>query len=481
DKITGPYGPRKFAGRFLGHGTPFKDKEGKWWCTAFFNANVPPEKRKGIQTRDIGDNARTINEQGVTIVPLDVRTLDNGEVYIRAKDPAYAVSGPDEAQQFDSQKPNAKADTVPGRWSAEKANEWYDKLPWLVGCNYYPATAINQIDMWQASTWDPQQIDKELGWAESIGMNTLRVYLHDLVWADDEEGLYKRMDEFLTICNKHGIRPFFVFFDDCHYPEPKLGKQPLPVKAWHNSGWVNCPARDVALRYADGKATPEEVAQLKGYVQRTMKRFANDDRVLAWELYNEPGRGASLLSRQAKRGAIGDRSQKLVHDSWVWAREVNPSQPITSCTAGSLGKTNIAINYANADVHSIHCYSPPEKLEALIKKYQTDGRPILMTEWLARTAGSTVADCLPVLKKHKVAAINWGFVVGKSQTHYPWSSRKGPNGERVGVNERRADGHVVQPGEAYPEPKRWFHDLFRMDGTPFDQAEIDIFRELTGK
>lgn len=479
DKITGPYGPRKFAGRFLGHGTPFQDKSGKWWCTAFFNANVPPVPRNGIQQRNLGENAQTINEQGVTIVPLDVRMLDRGEVYIRAIDPAYAVPGPDEAQKFGSGEAVSKAQTVPGRWSAEKANAWYDTLPWLVGCNYYPATAINQIDMWQASTWDPQQIDKELGWAESIGMNTLRVYLHDLVWADDEPGLYQRMDEFLTICQKHGIRPFFVFFDDCHYPDPKLGPQPLPVKAWHNSGWLNCPARAVALRYAKGEATDQEVAQLKGYVQRTMQRFADDDRVLCWELYNEPGRGAGNLEGQAKRGAIGDLSQKLVYDSWVWAREVNPSQPITSCTAGSVGEMNIAINRANSDVHSIHCYSPPEQLEALIEEYQVDGRPILMTEWLARTNGSTVADCLPVLKKHKVAAINWGFVVGKSQTHYPWSSRKGPKGRRLNVNAKRSAGFVVQPGEPFPEPEVWFHDLFRIDGTPYDQAEIDLFRELT--
>ncbi len=102
DKITGPYGPRKFAGRFLGHGTPFRDKAGKWWCTAFFNANVPPESRQGIEARDLGDNARTINEQGVTIVPLEVRTTADGEVFIRARDPAYRNPGPDEAQDFDA-------------------------------------------------------------------------------------------------------------------------------------------------------------------------------------------------------------------------------------------------------------------------------------------------------------------------------------------------------------------------------------------
>ncbi|MDB4459207.1 sulfatase-like hydrolase/transferase [bacterium] len=100
DKITGPYGPRKFAGRFLGHGTPFQDKQGRWWCTAFYNGNIPPVERKGIETRDLGATAQTINQRGVTIVPLDVKVLEDGEIYIRAKDSAYANPGPDEVQQF---------------------------------------------------------------------------------------------------------------------------------------------------------------------------------------------------------------------------------------------------------------------------------------------------------------------------------------------------------------------------------------------
>ncbi len=371
-----------------------------------------------------------------------------------------------------------KYPTVKGRWPAEKANAWYKKQPWLIGCNYYPATAINQIEMWQASTFDPKTIDKELAIAESIGFNTLRVYLHDLVWADDEKGLYQRMDQLLTICQKHGIRPFFVFFDDCHYPEPELGKQPLPVKRWHNSGWCTCPARDLAVRFSQGKATKKEVARLKGYVQRTMRRFKDDRRVLFWELYNEPGRGKNL---GAGRGAMGDRSSKLVYTSWVWAREVNPSQPISSNTAGSVGKINIAINRANSDIHSIHSYSPPEQLERLIKEYQKDGRPVIVTEWLARTRGSTVKECLPVMKRLNAGAVNWGFVSGKSGTIWPWSSRRGPGGKNMSVSKKRAEGHVVKPGEPFPEPKVWFHDLFRIDGTPYDQKEIDFIKKLTGK
>ena len=479
DKITGPYSERKFAGRFLGHGTPFQDKQGRWWCTAFYNGNVPPLPKKGIKERDISETAQTINQQGVTLVPMDVR-VENGEVIIRAKAPLYAEPGPDEAQDFGQKAEQKRIDAllkpVPGRWSKAKANKWYAELPWLVGCNYYPATAINQIDMWQASTWDPETIAKELGWAQSIGMNTLRVYLHDLVWGDDEQGLYQRMDQFLDICKKHSIRPSFVFFDDCHYPEPKLGPQPLPVAKWHNSGWVNSPARDLALRYSEGRATKEEVAHLKGYVQRTIKRFANDDRVLYWELYNEPGRGNTFGGIGS--GGIGEGSNQLVHDSWVWAREIAPSQPITSCTAGNVGDRNIAINRANSDIHSIHNYGPPAKMAELIKDYQQDGRPVIMTEWLGRTTGSTVQDNLPVMKAMNVGAINWGFVSGESGTVWPWTSRRGPDGP-MDVRAKRKAGDVVKPGEPFPEPEVWFHDIFRTDGTPFDPEEIKVFKELT--
>ncbi|MCG8526111.1 MAG: family 43 glycosylhydrolase [Opitutales bacterium] len=101
DKINGTYGPRKFAGRFLGHGTPFQTRDGKWWNTAFYNANVAPLSREGIQDRDLGETAQTINQRGVTIVPLVVKQLENGEVFIRAKDPDYANPGPDEAQKFE--------------------------------------------------------------------------------------------------------------------------------------------------------------------------------------------------------------------------------------------------------------------------------------------------------------------------------------------------------------------------------------------
>ncbi len=367
---------------------------------------------------------------------------------------------------------------IPGRWSKEKANQWYAKQPWLVGCNYIPANAINQLEMWQAETFDPQTIEKELALAESIGFNTLRVYLHDLVWGADEQGFYQRMDQFLTICQKHGIRPMFVFFDDCHHPDPKLGRQPLPVPGYHNSGWMNCPGRQLAVDYSQGKAAAEDIARLKGYVQKTLARFKNDDRILMWELYNEPGRGRGLGGDMASgkaKGAFGDASAQLLMDCWAWAREINPSQPICSCTDGSVGKQNIQIGHLNSDVISFHCYGPPQQLENMCKRYAAAGRPALCTEYMARP-NSTFQGSLPVLKEYNIGAINWGFVAGKTGCIWPWSSRNGKD-----VDKLRAEGVVCNTIEEMPEPNPWFHEIFRPDHTPYSQEEVDCIKKFTGK
>ena len=136
---------------------------------------------------------------------------------------------------------SAAASAQNGRWTEDRANAWYSKQPWLVGANYIPSTAINQLEMWQAETFDPERIDIELGWAEGLGMNTIRVFLHDLVWEQNPAGFQQRIDRFLAIAAKHNIRPMFVLFDSCWDPNPRLGEQREPRAGVHNSGWVQSP------------------------------------------------------------------------------------------------------------------------------------------------------------------------------------------------------------------------------------------------
>jgi len=366
---------------------------------------------------------------------------------------------------------------IPGRWSAEQAAEWYARQPWPVGCNYIPANAINQLEMFQADTFSPDVINQELTMAQDLGFNSLRVYLHDLLWVDDAEGLYERMDVFLNLCRDHGIRPLFVFFDDCHNDSPKLGVQPLPVPAYHNSGWVQSPGRAIGEQYATETIAEADRARLQGYVQETMRRFKDDERVLAWDLYNEPGRG--VMPGEIKEGDpvphFGDRSMRLLTDAWRWAREVAPSQPVFSTAEGSVGERNIEMARLNSDVFSFHSYSGPDDLEPLCRRYASTGRPSFCTEYMARP-NSTFEACLPVLKKYRIAAYNWGFIAGKTGCVWKWGMKDGKTKDQL-----RAEGDVEPDATKLPLPEVWFHEIFHLDGTPYRESEVACIRELTGR
>src|SRR5688572_1127039 len=131
------------------------------------------------------------------------------------------------------------------QWTPQQANAWHAKQPWLVGCNFSPSSAINQLEMWQADTWDPETIDRELGWAADLGFNSVRVFLHDIPWKQDREGFLKRVDKFLDLADKHDIGVMICIFDSVWDPYPKAGKQREPRPFVHNSGWVQSPGAEI--------------------------------------------------------------------------------------------------------------------------------------------------------------------------------------------------------------------------------------------
>ena len=322
------------------------------------------------------------------------------------------------------------------RWSEEKANTWYRHLPWPVGCNFIPSNAINQLEMWQADTFDLATIDRELGWAAALGMNTARVYLHDLAWEVDPAGFKARMHAFLGCAAQHGIRPILVFFDDCWNPTPTAGRQPAPVPGVHNSGWLQSPGIAAVNN-------PAAWPRLEAYVRDVAGHFRADERILLWDLYNEPGN-----SKQ------DERSLPLLCKVFEWAREVDPIQPLSAGLWYEDTPLN-AFQLAASDVITFHNYNDAGKLAAQIAALRPHGRPLICTEWLRR-GHSDVAACLPVFQRTRVGCCNWGLVSGKTQTIYPWGAPAGA-----------------------PEPAVWFHDLLRPDGSPFNPDESRVFGELT--
>ncbi len=332
-------------------------------------------------------------------------------------------------------------ETVSTRWTDQQAQQWASENGWLRGSNFNPSTAINQLETWQAESFDTATINRELGWAAEIGMNVMRVYLHHVAWEVDREGFKGRMRTYLDIADKHGIKTVFVFFDDCWNPTYAAGKQPDPKPGVHNSGWVRDPG-DLLLQ--DSTLMP----LLEAYVKDVLTTFKEDHRIAIWDLYNEPG-----------NSKYGNQSMPLLKKVFEWGWAIRPSQPLSS------GVWNLALSdlnkfqVENSDIITYHNYEAPEKHQAAIDTLKRYGRPMVCTEYMARRNNSYFQNIMPMLKKQNIGAINWGLVDGKSNTKYAW-------------DEPIADGS---------EPALWFHEIFHTDGEPYRQEEVDLIKSLTGK
>ena len=350
------------------------------------------------------------------------------------------------------------------RWSEERAWAWQKENGWLVGTNFNPSTSINQLEFWQEETFDPETINRELQWSAELGMNLHRVYLHNLLWEKDSLGFLNRLDNYLKMSSSKGIKTLFVLLDDVWHPVPKLGKQPEPVPFVHNSGWVQSPGAEIlgdSLRHHE----------LKNYIKGVITHFAQDKRVVAWDLYNEPDNVAYQKGRinlEVKNKHI--YSLSLLKKVFRWAREVNPSQPLTVGpwkgnhknwgTLDSLPPIDRFV-LKNSDIISFHAYDGDiNVVKRKIKELKKYNRPLLCTEYLARGHGNTFQKLLPVFKKNQIAAINWGLVAGKTNTIFPWSSW-----------EKEFDSL----------PKVWHHDIFLPDKRPYDEDEINFIKSILSK
>lgn len=328
--------------------------------------------------------------------------------------------------------------TIGQRWSIEKANSWYNSHRWLSGANYIPHTAINQLEMWQADTFDSATIKSELSLAKQIGFNTMRVFLHSKVWQTDSTAFLRRISSFLRMAQVNDIKPMFVFFDDVWNKEPKPGKQPEPKPGIHNSGWMQDPGQPAS---SDSSLFP----QLERYVKGVLTHFAHDKRILMWDLYNEPGNSGKA-----------DSSLPLLTKVITWAREVNPEQPITiGLWAWNLEQLN-AVQFLNSDIITYHNYEDPQMHKRTIELLKVGGRPLICTEYMARTRNSRFSNILPLLKQEKVGAINWGFVEGKTNTIYAW------------------DTPIKDGGQ----PIEWFHDIFWRNGKPYRDDEVALIKKM---
>ena len=324
-------------------------------------------------------------------------------------------------------------------WSKERAWEWYESRPWLCGFNYLPSTAVNSTEMWQRERFDQDTIKRELGWARDLGLNCCRVFLQYVVWEADPDGMADRLGQFLEIASEYDLTTLPILFDDCAFAnrEPYLGAQDEPTPGIHNSGWTPSPGPMIA---DDDAAWP----RLRDYVHSLVSPFADDPRILAWDVYNEPGNSDRL-----------GRSLPLLQAAFEWVRECQPAQPLTAgvwAWDAAFADLN-AFSLAASDVVTYHEYGDLDKEREVLGRLREMGRPVLCTEWMSRTLGSPFETHLPFFRRERVGSFFWGLVNGRTQTHFPWGSVTGA-----------------------PPPPLWFHDLLNTDGSPYRGEEVELIR-----
>ena len=356
------------------------------------------------------------------------------------------------------------------KWSAQRANDWWAARSWVCGFNFLPSSAVNFLEMWTADTFDRDTIARELKWAADFGFNAVRTNLHYLVWKHDRNGLMERFEWFLDTAFKAGLETMPVLFDDCGFGgfEPEYGPQPEPVKNIHNSRAVANPGRAAVM---DRAQWPD----FKRYFQDVMLSHRDDPRILLWDLYNEPGNLMIFI----KAGpfaefdhALTEHSRDLMLASFDWAREINPAHPLSVAAwrtppagydAPAFDNEIDRLALEHSDVITFHAYCNRDAAEVYIDQLSKLGRPMMSTEWMARTIDSKIEDQLDLYHSRKVGCFNWGLVRGRTQTHLPW-----PHTLEL------LHGEIVHEGA-------WFHDLIRPDGQPYDAAEARHVSALTSQ
>lgn len=345
-------------------------------------------------------------------------------------------------------------------WSKERIWEWYNARPWIRGCNYMSADCANRMDQWQAEGFEErlQTTDEELALAHEIGFNSIRIIPEFFIWQQDHDGFMERFERYLQVAHKHGISCMVVFGNDCMPPKEealkrfRLGKQEFAL-GYHGGrkvsqhGVLNEPGYHLLDE-------PELAAQHYEWVREIITKYKDDERILIWDLFNEPG--------NSRRGSMSLPHLKKFFEI---AREINPIQPLTSCVwrMGDMPDFCEIEQFAleNSDIISYHDYNSYAKNVEIIHFLKKLGRPIVCTEWLARCMQNNVEEMFPLFFLEKVGCYNWGFVAGKYQTFEPWE-------------------HVWSDLEKNPNLNfdftKWFHDLYRPSLRPYNPKEIEIIK-----
>jgi len=244
------------------------------------------------------------------------------------------------------------------------------------GANYIASYARNAAEVW--SKFDPEILDRELGYAQSLGLNSVRVWLDYWPYEADPTLMLSRLEHFLKLCDKHELQVMLVLFDSCATKtEEQLQKKEQTVDP-HWKHWAANPG----YRYLD----PEHWKPLEAYVKAIVGAHLNDPRVQAWDVMNEPWAG-QLWSNPQRKPVV----TRFVRHFCEVVNDLKPQAPIT---VGVTFLERAEMVEDLVEVISFHRYLGPDPkkwkahLEEANQYSKQKGKPILLTEWGYPTWGA---------------------------------------------------------------------------------------------
>jgi len=355
------------------------------------------------------------------------------------------------------------------QWTKEQAWEWYNRQPWIRGFNGYPANCRSRVEMWQAYNHREvfDQIEREFALAKSIGYNAVRAIIQFEVWFYEHDSFMSNLEEYFALADKYSIKVMLTLGNDCVSPkscwEPiKFG--PQRVDWGYHSGIASGPHNG---RHTDPGYMLLDDAEYEPHYYRMVDelaaKYAKDPRLQIWDVWNEPG--------HSRRGTLSLRHMEKFFEI---IRSHDPIQPLTADAHNFNTPDFSPIEYIQlramelSDVISFHCYNPLPKQVLLIDRLKQWGRPLINNEWLHRIKGCNVQDIFPLFYLERIGSYNWGLIAGASQTYEPWGQYF--NAEFMA--RKKAEGEKL-------DLTKWQHDLFRMNGHPYDAEEIEIIKRFT--
>jgi hypothetical protein len=305
----------------------------------------------------------------------------------------------------------------------------FGDFSWMHGVNYTPSYAATDVETWLE--YDPEVIDRELGYAERIGVNCLRVFLQSLVYEHAPDEFLQRFDHFVTTADRHGLKVMPILFDSCFGVSPSLESQHM---------WVANPGPDRMSR--------EHFEALDAYARAVVTPYVGDERIALWDVMNEPTATVLSLTEEGKA-----QIWAFVAHYCELVQKIDPSHAVTVGVAGH-DNSNVA---DLVDVLSCHSYaSTREKFREALSTTQSQaraaGKPWIVSECCAPGWGNPYEMVLPELREFKAGHTCWELMIGKNQFApisgllYPDGTVRRTSSLEAFMN-RPAEGFAEKPDE----------------------------------